>query len=548
MNLEHQRFLEQFALPSLAVSSEGSLVFANAAWRSAFGDSASDPWAWTRVVAEDDRERVRREVEHALATNRCIEVEFQAHSAHARALSLSVAFGPQRVDGFTGLLGVARDVSVTRRREQRLAFMAGHDPLTGLANRRAFEEALERASSLATTRDIPSVLLLLDMDNLKRFNDAFGHLQGDQALVNLALLLRTHIRASDLAARIGGDEFALLLSGATLSDADDIAQRICETTRGEFVAGARQTDLGVSGGIAAIESSVEPRVLMDRADAALYASKHGGRHRFVTWDSHLGELATSRGAADRVREALNCEHGVSLVFQPIVSLKDGSVSYYESLVRMNGEEVAQTLMPAEFLTTVERLGLMPRLTLRVLDLALAALAENPGVALSINLSTADITDAKLLDDIEASIIAAGIDPTAVLFEITENTLLANLVEGRAWIERLARLGCRFVLDEFGTGLGVFVLLGEAHIEQVKLARAIIDALEFSQESRAFVRSVRELIESQGKLTVAAFIETEAILGDVVEAGFEYSQGYALCEPSAGLAGLIEHMEQTRHLR
>ena len=544
MNTDLRGFYEEFALPSIVISTEGGLVLANAAWRALCGTVSAEPWAWTSVVAEDDRDRAHREVQHALEFSRAAEIEFQVHPVYGVTRTVSVAFAPVSVAEYAGLLGVARDVTDERRREERLLFMAGHDPLTGLANRRSFEEALERAASLATTRGVPSMLIMLDMDNLKRCNDVFGHLQGDQALVNLSMLLRTHIRASDLAARIGGDEFGLLLSGATLADAGDIAERICVAAKGEFVAGAREADLGVSGGIVAIDGDVEPRVALDRADAAMYAAKQGGRHQFVTWDAELGELATSDSDAARVRDGLGDPHGVSLVYQPIVSLKDGSVSYYEALARMNGS-TSDVMMPVEFLPIVERLGLMPRLTLRVLDLAIAALAENPGVSLSVNLSAADILDTSLLEEIEASVRAMKTPRGSLLFEIAENTLLGNLGVGRNWMERLSGLGCRLVLDEFGTGLGVFVLLREAQVEQVKLSREFIGTLRHSTESRAFVRAVREVIESQGKSTVAAFIETDRMLADVQEAGFEFSQGYALCEPGADLAELARRMGAAR---
>ena len=220
------------------------------------------------------------------------------------------------------------------------------------------------------------------------------------------------------------------------------------------------------------------------------------------------------------------------------------MSSYESLARMNGHADG-VMMPAEFLPIVERLGLMPRLSLRVLDLALKALAENPGVCLSVNLSATDVTDAALLDEFAASIGAAAIIPGSLLFEISESTLLTNMSEGRVWMDRLLELGCRLVLDEFGTGLGVFVLLRDTKVEQVKLSRAIIDTLHQSDESPAFIRSVRELVESQGKTTVAAFIETELMLVDAIEAGFEFSQGYALAEPAADLGRLVEQMKAVR---
>jgi len=543
MTQDFEHLLGGFVLPSVILSAQGCVVCSNAAWVELCGPSPREAWAWLDVIDVEDRAEVRRVIERVTASSSPAELEFDVRTPSGEVHSLSIAFGPVALSDAVGLLGIARDVSASRRREQRLVFMAGHDPLTGLANRHTFTEALERAASLATTRGVPSMLVLLDMDHLKRYNDAFGHLEGDQALVNLSLLLRSHIRASDLAARIGGDEFALLLNGATLADADDIASRICQAARGEFVAGARQAQLGVSGGITSVEPSVDPRLIMDRADSAMYASKQQGRHRFLKWDVGLGELATSDLSAGRVRDALN-NHGLSLVFQPVVTLKDGSVSYYESLARMAGEG-SDLLLPSEFLPTVDRLGLASRLTFRVLELALAAIAEHAGVSLSINLSATDLADTALLSDIEQTICASGVDPATVVFEIPESTLLSNLTEGRAWIEQLSAAGCRFVLDDFGAGLGVFVLLNEDHIEQVKLSRTVIDALRHSRESRMFVRAVRELIESQGKSTVAAFIETEAMLADVIEAGFSYSQGNALHEPMADLGRLVGLMDGTQ---
>lgn len=540
LNIDNQRFLEEFALPSIAMSAEGDAVFANPAWRAVYGEVASGPWKWLSIVVDDDRERARREVMHAIECKTPVDVEFQIQpNSGARTICLS--FGPLPSTECSEILGVARDVSEVRRREERLLFMAGHDPLTGLANRRSFEEELERAASLAD-RGVPAVLIMIDMDNLKRYNDVFGHLQGDQALVNLSMILRTHIRASDLAARIGGDEFSLLLSGASLSDVDEIAHRICEAAESEFVAGARETELGVSGGIVSIDPSVSPRVAMDRADAAMYAAKQSGRHRFVTWGVELGELAIEGRVAERVLEALGDRHsGVSLVFQPVVSFEDGSVSYYEALARLNGHG-SDVIMPSEFLSVVERLGLMPRLTLKVLDLVIEALKQNPGVAVSVNLAAADIMDSALLGDIESRIRDADIDPASLLFEIPENALLSNITTGREWITRLSDMGCHFVLDEFGTGLGVFIFLRDTKVEQVKLSQSVIETLQHSGKSMDFVRSVRELVESQGKSTVAAFLDTDAMRAHAVEAGFVLSQGFAVCEPASDLSELIVRMK------
>ena len=536
------RFLEGVDLPAILIGPDGGLIFGNSAWRAISGVDQGDPWEWVATAAEDEWDRVVREVERGLLEHRVIDVEFQARRSEAPAQVLCIALGPL-IDGgeFKGLFGVARDVTERRRQEQRLAFMAGHDPLTGLANRRAFEEALGRASSLSG-RDVPSVLVLLDMDHLKGYNDARGHLEGDQALVNLSLMMRSHIRASDLAARIGGDEFALLFNGASINEADEIVERICSSSLGEFVAGARAAHLGVSGGIAAVEPGVDPLVVMDRADAALYAAKNRGRHRFVKWTPELGCVELDDQISSLVSEALS-NGSMSLAFQPVVDLSDGKVVYYESLIRLTTADGTQ-LLPAEILPVAQRLGLMYRLTRKVLDLVLRALAEVPGVSISVNLSGSDLADERLLAEIVLVLKDADVVPGRVVFEIAEDVLLADLIDARRWIEQLTALGCRFVVDDFGTGLGVFVLLGVSGIEQVKLAQTVTEALAHSQEARQFVRAVRELIESQGKRAVAAFIENSELLADAVDAGFDFGQGNSIHAPDCDLASLVARMSLT----
>lgn len=417
-------------------------------------------------------------------------------------------------------------------------FMAGHDPLTGLANRRAFEEALHRSVSRAQ-RGASSALLMLDLDHLKAYNDARGHLEGDQALVNFGMLLRSHVRASDLPARIGGDEFAVLLEDASLEEAREIAERIGTTSSTEFVAGARETDLGVSGGLTVLEGGVEPRVLMDRADAALYLAKQRGRHRIVVWEPSLGGLATPDRLATLVRDAL-ANDTFSLAFQPVVRLADSEVVYYESLARLTGLD-GEAIPPVEFLPVLERMGLMPRLTAQLMRKVLDAISANRGIAVSLNLSASDLSDELLLDETESQIDASGVDPALVVFEVHEDVLLADHASGRAWIDRLAPRGCRFVLDGFGTGFGVFNLLREPNIEQVKLAHAVVKALVDSAQTREFVRAIRELIESQGKVPVMAFLETDELLTDARSVGFQYGQGYRLREPSGDLGALVAEM-------
>lgn len=526
--------------PAAVLDPAGVPRYANEAWRRFFGEPTQTGWAWLESVPVDSAGYVRGTLERALSARRNIEIEFDVRRRGGSLAVLACAASPVDDAAESGLFVLCWDITERQRNEERLAFMAGHDPLTGLANRRTFEEALARAVSRAE-RGTPSALLLLDLDNLKRFNDRRGHLDGDQALVNLALLLRTHVRAGDLPARIGGDEFAVLFEGTTDAEAGEIADRIRETAASEeFVAGAREHDLGVSGGIVCIEGRIDARTAFDRADAALYAAKAAGRDRIVKWTPEVASATSGERISTRVREAF-ADDGFHLVFQPVVRLADKSVAYFESFVRMS-DPVAGELGPREFLPFVERLGLMPQLTRRVVDLALWELASTPRTAISVNLGPGDLADEELLADIERVVGAARSAHGRLLFEIPEPTLLAHLASGRSWMERLSRVGCRFVLDDFGTGMGMFVLLRERHLEHIKLSQAAMRAMASGDGSRAFVSAMRELIETQNKAAVASYCETEELLGQAKAAGFTYGQGYGVSEPYGDLAALAAMFE------
>ncbi len=534
--------IDGLRVPAFVIDSSGRLVAANRSWTSEYAAGDDDPWGWLAPVADESRPRVRRVLAGALAEKQPVEVEFVVHRRDGSMCTLVCAAGPSLSSGSEGeFLGLCWDASDRVRNEQRLAFMAGHDALTGLANRHTFEDALARAAS-RVQRGAEAVLLMLDLDHLKTYNDARGHLDGDQALVNLAMLLRTHVRAADLPARIGGDEFAILLEDADLDEAVEIAGRIRAAAGDEeFVIGAREHGLGVSIGIARVVDGLQPRVVMDRADSALYRAKETGRNQVVVWDTlDAGAMSGDRAEVD-VQDAF-ARDALCVAFQPVVSIADGSVSYYESLVRCTMPDGTQ-LRPDEFLPAVERVGLMGRLTRWVVSQAIERVNEVPGIAISVNLSESDLVDPLLLDDVESLLEEASSSTDSVVFEIAEPTLLANLADGREWMDRLARHGARFVLDDFGSGAGVFVLLREPHIEQVKLSRTVMHALAQESATQGFVSAMRELIESQGRIAVASYVESESMLAHAEAAGFTWAQGFEFSEPTPNLVELVEHMRQ-----
>lgn len=532
------RLLDGMDFPAFIVREDGSCLLANWAWRVAFGDSPDEPWAWLAPVPASDRSRLTRLLSQAIAERRGVELEFEARRSDGSMRSLSCHTSPYRGERgeLLGFVGVCWDVTARRYEAERLAFIAGHDPLTGLANRRSFLEALERAASRAG-RGTESTLVLVDMDHLKAYNDERGHLAGDQALINLSMMLRAHVRAGDLVSRIGGDEFAVLLEGAPLDEAVEIADRMRLTAAlEEFVPGARELGLGISAGVTPIVAGVDVPEIIDRADAALYVAKAAGRDRVVVWEPGMGTHATPERLAQRVRDAFS-EDGFILVFQPVLDLRGRGVAYAESLVRLRCAD-GRLLGPSEFLPVVERLGRMPELTERVVNLAIDAIGPFGGCPVSVNLGAADLGNRALLERICEIVAERTVPEGRLAFEIAESVLLGNPAGGHVWMECLGGLGCPFVLDDFGTGMGMFMLLQEPAIKQVKLSRTAVQSLASEDGARAFVSALRELIESHGKVAVAAYLESESLVGRVVEAGFRLGQGYRVGEPTTDIESIV----------
>lgn len=536
-------FLDGLPLLAWMTDEHGVLAYANRGWNEFVGGGtggADNPLL--EHVLPEDRSKVQRHIDEALRYRHPFECEFQLRRTDGPYRWLACFGSPYfgLDDEAAGVIGLCMDLTERRQREEQLAFMATHDSLTGLPNRRMFESTLSRAVSRAR-RGTQSVLLVLDIDNFKSYNDSHGHLEGDQALINFSLLLQRHVRAGDLLARIGGDEFAVLFEQTEVGEAVEIAERM-RTAAGseEFVAHARLHELGFSAGLVPIDGALESRGAFDLADEAMYEAKEHGRNRVVVLrsDEAAEERDTDR-LAGRVREALT-EQRFQLFYQPVIRLADDSVAYFESLVRMIAED-GGLLMPAEFLPTAERLGLMPRLTRLIVGMVVRALVETPGARISINLSREDLADDSLPRFVDEELRRQGVDASRLVFEMAESSVVGNLSSARNWVDRLGQRGCRFVLDEFGAGLGLFGLLSELPFDQVKLDGSIVTALSADGENTAFVEAVRGLIESQGHVAVASWVEDEALLRRVLDVGFEMGQGYHLQVPSPDLADLMRRL-------
>jgi diguanylate cyclase (GGDEF)-like protein/PAS domain S-box-containing protein len=421
---------------------------------------------------------------------------------------------------------IKQDVTERKHHEQKITYLASHDPLTGLPNRRALEENLERVVARAR-RGLERALLFLDLDNFKLVNDTMGHAAGDQLLVTLTGLLAEHVRDGDLISRQGGDEFAVLLEGTSLAQARQIAERMRTTVDAfRFQFAGHSFELGVSIGLVPVTGQQTSQVLLAQADIAMYSAKQQGRNRVMIYQPDEGtflQLSEANQWVRRIKDALR-EDRLLLYFQPVARLSDSAVVHYEALIRMRGE-AGEIISPGAFISAAERFGLMPPLDRWLVRQVVRTLADRPDIHLFMNLSGCSLLDEELLEFIETELRTTRVAPERLGFEITETAAVQDLVRAERWIRRVKALGCRFALDDFGVGFTSFAYLRSLPVDQIKIDGSFIRTLEEDVSNRNIVQAMHTLANSLGKETVAEFVETAAVWRILREIGVTYGQGF-----------------------
>jgi diguanylate cyclase (GGDEF)-like protein/PAS domain S-box-containing protein len=431
------------------------------------------------------------------------------------------------------------DIGERKRFEGRLQHLADHDSLTGLANRRRFERELSQHLARRTRYGGGGAVLLLDLDNFKDVNDTLGHSTGDELIRAVAAVLRDRLRESDLLARLGGDEFAILLPEASAAEADHVSRSLIEAVDGArlVVAGGRQVGATTSVGLRVLPANgdVTAEDVIAEADLAMYEAKEAGRNRVVHFHPGGDFQARSRERLrwlERLRHAID-ENGFTLVCQPILDLRDDTVSQHELLVRMvEGETLVP---PREFLDVAERFGLVRAIDRWVVSAsihAVAAAADEQGEPkVEINLSGESLTDPDLPALIEHEVAEAGISASSLIFEVTETALIANMEQARAFIERIGALGCGFALDDFGAGFGSFAYLKHLPVDILKIDGQFIRRLPHSRTDQLIVEGMVTTARGLGKRTIAEFVGDEETLDRLRALGVDYAQGFHVGRPS-----------------
>jgi len=437
------------------------------------------------------------------------------------------------------LRGTARDITKQKAYETQLSYQAEHDSLTGLYNRHYFQQELERVIARVARSGAVSALLYIDLDQFKYVNDTLGHAAGDQLLLEVTELLQNHVRDGDLLARFGGDEFTLLLYNIEKDDARPIAEKMRQMFENfKFFSAKNTFNITSSIGVSIIDnSSVSADETLSQADLACNLAKAHGRNRVYTYNPEdkdkLG-MAEDMGWAARVREVLDNDR-FQIVYQPIVSINDGQIYSYEVLIRMPFDN-GQTILPGGFMPAAERFGLIHNIDRWMVAHSIRNLAQmhkqGQQVHFAINLSGRAFEDHQLLPLIRNAIKESGLNPGWLTFEITETAAIANLSAATNFIESLRGIGCKFALDDFGSGFCSFTYLKHLPVDILKIDGSFVQSLPSAPVDQAMVKSMNQVAHALGKQTIAESVENVETLNLLKELGVDYAQGHYLGRPSA----------------
>lgn len=495
------------------------------------------------LIDEYSRERVENPVDACLREG--VAVGRKDHLALLRPDGSEVAIADSAApirDHDAQVLGaimVFNDVGHARKLARQLSFQANHDALTGLFNRREFELQLQQTIENDCGDGQQHALCYLDLDQFKVVNDTCGHIAGDELLRQLAGLLHSVVRDSDILARLGGDEFGVMLKGCSL----DKALRIAEDLRSRvkdfrFVWEGHSFEIGVSIGLVALNAATHNIAdVMSVADVACYAAKDSGRNRVHVYRPDDSELKQRRGEmrwVSRLRKAID-ENRFVLYYQPIVPVLPAEAVdlHFEVLIRLLDEQGKQ-VPPMAFIPAAERYNLMPAIDRWVVHNTLRYLRTLPrdqnNWLCVMNLSGQSLCDDHFLDFVLEELRSAGVGGEHICFEITETAAIANLRHAVHFMTELKAIGCRFALDDFGSGLSSFAYLKNLKVDYLKIDGGFVKDMVDDPIDCAMVEAITQIGHVMGIQTIAEFVESDAILSALGRLGVDYAQGYWVAAP------------------
>jgi diguanylate cyclase (GGDEF)-like protein/PAS domain S-box-containing protein len=506
--------------------------------------------AFCRMTGYDERELIAKgfaQLVHPEDLDACAQAlaqvaagQRETHQAEARYLHADgrviwVAVSTSLVSDEHGrpqhFVSQTQDITERHELQERLAYLADHDPLTDLYNRRRFESELEQQVALCRRYGDTAALLMLDLDHFKFVNDALGHRVGDGVIRHLTALLQARLRGSDILARLGGDEFAVILprvdANAAMHLASELVTRVEENP---FMHDGHRYLLSGSVGVVMLDAVSTPEDALVNVDIALYDAKQRGRGRVAIYSPDIrADVLSGLSMSQRLREALS-GGGFELHAQPIVEFASGEHAIHELLVRMRGEG-GQLIPPGRFLQAAARFGYMPAIDRWVIAEALRLAAAAPGRRLTVNLSAQGVVEPGLVEYISEQLALSGALPADIIFELSESAVIANLDEARGACERLRDAGFGIALDDFGSGFSGFSYLKALQVDLLKIDGQFVRNLPSNDIDRLVVEAILHVAGGMGLPTVAEFVTDADVAEHCQRLGVTFGQGFHLGKPA-----------------
>lgn len=465
------------------------------------------------------------------------ETTFLSHDGRETPFSHAI-IAHKNPDGSVKFLSIiARNITERKQYEKQIVFMANNDPLTNLFNRRRFKEELERWLVDSRLFGSRGALLFLDIDNFKYINDSFGHHIGDKLLLILANLLRKRLRDADILARLGGDEFAIILPYIDSAKAGLIANQLRELVQNQAsIEEMPSLHITVSIGIALFPThSDTTETLITYADLAMYRAKESGRNSVCVYSpEQKKKIEAVLFWENRIKMALK-QNRFSLHLQPIMDLYQNCIIGHEVLLRMIDEK-GEIIMPTYFLNITENFGLIHQIDHWVVykSIHLVKKLQQMGqpTYLEINLSGKSFTDTELLPLIKKELASTGVNPANIIFEITETSIIENILTAQNFISEVKALGCHFALDDFGVGFSSFNYLKFLPVDYLKIDGSFIVNLPHNPVDQHLVKAMVEVANGLGKKTIAEYVNSEETVRLLRKFGVGYAQGYYIGKPYA----------------
>jgi diguanylate cyclase (GGDEF)-like protein/PAS domain S-box-containing protein len=490
------------------------------------------------ILDSDDRDRASdflRESARLYGVSAPVEWRFRLPDGsllNAEVLATNLMDDPT----VRGVVLNGRDVSERKRLEQQLTHQAFHDPLTGLANRALFLDRVGHALALARRQGREVSVLYLDLDDFKKVNDSLGHTEGDRLLVATAERLRSGARIGDTIARLGGDEFAVLIEDAEGSEGLTVAvERMQNALKASFVLSGNEVAMSVSIGVATARPDEGADELLRNADVAMYSAKRRGKGRAETFQAHMYADVKHRLELEAaLRHAIE-KDGLDLVYQPIYSLRTGRMEGVEALVRWEHPRFG-ALLPQHFIPLAEETGLIVQLGAWVLRHSCRQVKlwreAHPDVALTIavNISGRQLHELDVVRETREAIAESGVDPRAVVLEITESVLMQQKGSVLERLTELKALGVHLAIDDFGTGYSSLSYLQRFPIDMIKIARPFVEDIGGGLEQSALARAIIGLGDTLKLRTVAEGVERAEQCMALIQLGCELGQGYYFSPP------------------